>query len=451
VSGIQLGGLASGLDTQGLISQLMAVERGPRSRITLQQAAAQARETALQSVRTDLNALKLATSGMRSAAVWADTQSVESSDATKLTVRRTGGAGPGGYDVAVTQMAAAERRTYAYAAPAAASQIEIFGTDKTKARAVIDLAVGATVDDAAAAINANDKAGVFAVNVNGQLVLAARTTGTGSTFTATGAGSQAGVVAGQNAQGTVGSATFDSQTNVVSGAIPGVELTIKGKTSGVTVTVGGPGPDRSALKDAVKAFVSKYNDVAKSMRTEVAEKRVPNATSSVDASKGALFGDSGVSGIISALRTATMDKVSGHSGVDSLAAIGISTGSATSTVDTNAVAGVLKFDEAAFDAALDKDPRAVQKLLGGDSAVPGFAQKLEGLIDPYTNAGGVLDGRISAADGELTRIKDSLARFDDRLTSKQAVLQKQFTALETALAQSQSAGSQLAARLGLGQ
>jgi flagellar capping protein FliD len=34
MAGIQLSGLVSGLDTQSIISQLMAVERQPRTRIT---------------------------------------------------------------------------------------------------------------------------------------------------------------------------------------------------------------------------------------------------------------------------------------------------------------------------------------------------------------------------------------------------------------------------------
>src|SRR5919202_816456 len=102
MAGIQLTGLVNGLDTQGIISQLMAVERQPRT---------------------------------------AD--------------------GP----------------------------LEIHNQDGTL-RASVQLKAGATVDDAVGAINSSTDANVYAVNVNGDLVLAAKTTGTTSGFSAVGAGTE---------------------------------------------------------------------------------------------------------------------------------------------------------------------------------------------------------------------------------------------------------------------
>jgi flagellar capping protein FliD len=61
---------------------------------------------------------------------------------------------------------------------------------------------------------------------------------------------------------------------------------------------------------------------------------------------------------------------------------------------------------------------------------------------------GVLAQRISSAGADLTRIKDKLDQFDARMDLKQAFYQKQFTALETALQQSQSVGNSLASYLG---
>ena len=46
MAGLQLSGLASGLDTQAIIDQLMAVERQPRTRIEMRQATEQARRSA---------------------------------------------------------------------------------------------------------------------------------------------------------------------------------------------------------------------------------------------------------------------------------------------------------------------------------------------------------------------------------------------------------------------
>ena len=58
-----------------------------------------------------------------------------------------------------------------------------------------------------------------------------------------------------------------------------------------------------------------------------------------------------------------------------------------------------------------------------------------------------MDQRVSDADSELTYIKDSLATMDLRLQTKEDLLRKQFTAMEQAIAASQSASSSLAGQL----
>ena len=58
-----------------------------------------------------------------------------------------------------------------------------------------------------------------------------------------------------------------------------------------------------------------------------------------------------------------------------------------------------------------------------------------------------MDQRVGDADRELTYIKDSLATIDLRLQTKEDLLRKQFTAMESALAASQSQSSSLAGQL----
>src|SRR5919112_1343160 len=240
MAGIQLGGLVSGLDTQSLISQLMAAEPIPRAKITLDQAAATKRQSLLQELGTKVTALKTATDDLKSATTWIDTQTVKSTDENKLTVTRTGGAAPGGYDVTITQLAAAERRTYDYQPPAADGPLTIYAADGTTVRATVDLKAGATVDDAVAAINSSTDAGLYAVNVDGDLVLAAKTTGEASAFSVDGAGTETQRVPGQDAKGTVGTTPFQRPANTLTDVLPGVTLTLKAKTGAdpVGLTVG---------------------------------------------------------------------------------------------------------------------------------------------------------------------------------------------------------------------
>src|SRR3954464_2399255 len=114
MAGLQLGGLASGLDTQSIIDQLMAVDRAPETRMQLQQSVLQARQTALTDVGTRVRNLLDSAKGIGDVATWADTQSLDVSDSTKLTATRVSGAAPGGHDINVTALARSEQRSYAF-------------------------------------------------------------------------------------------------------------------------------------------------------------------------------------------------------------------------------------------------------------------------------------------------------------------------------------------------
>src|SRR3712207_1127152 len=107
-SGIRLGGLSSGLDTEAIVSQLMAIERQPRSRLERKQAAVQARQDALRDISTKLKTLKSAAQALSSSGTWAPTQSITTSDAARVGARATGSINPGTYSVEVTQVATAE-------------------------------------------------------------------------------------------------------------------------------------------------------------------------------------------------------------------------------------------------------------------------------------------------------------------------------------------------------
>lgn len=452
MAGIQLSGLVSGLDTQSIISQLMAVENVPRTRITLQQAAAQKRQSLLQDLNTKVTALKNAADDLKSVGTWLDTQTASSTDDSKVSISRTGGAPPGGYDVTITQLAAAERQTYAYQPPAADGPLTIYGADGTTVRTTVDLKAGATVDDAVAAINSNHDANLYAVNVNGDLVLAAKTTGVGSAFSVTGAGTQTQRVAGQDALFNVSGVDYQRSSNTVTDALPGVTLTLKSKTgaSSVGVTISGPGPDKDGISAKVKAFVDAYNALVDAGRADLSEEKVPTAANTLDAQKGTLHGDSGISGMLTSLRAVVANPVAGLTGLTSLADIGVSTGAANTgaSINQDSVDGKLTFDTGKLTDALTSDPLSVQKLLGGLSGTDGFAQAFDGVIDPYQGTGGIFDQRITSAGQELTTIQSQLDAFDQRMSAKQDFLQKQFTALETALSQSQSTQSSLVSSLG---
>jgi flagellar hook-associated protein 2 len=451
MAGIQMSGLVSGIDTASIIDGLMQVEKLPRTKITLDQDATTKRQSLLQDISAKLTTLKFANDDLKSFLSWGDTQTVESADTSKFTVTRTAGAAPGGYDVSVDQLAAAARQTYKFASPAADGTLDIANADGTP-RFSVPLKAGATVDDAVSAINGST-ANLYAVNVNGNLVLSAKTTGDTSGFGISGAGigQQLESVGGQNAKVTINGTQYERQSNTITDAVPGVSMTLKGKTAvGATVgmTVSNPGPDKDKIVDKVKAFVTAYNDVVTAARADLTDQPVVNASTTADIQKGTLFGDSGLQAMLSQFRSTLSSAVGGLSGsITSMADLGVTTGAASATINQDSLDGKLTLDETKLRGALDADPNAVKTLLGGTSGTNGFAQAFGSILSSYQGSGGLIQARITSATSDLTDLATKLTTFDARMDAKQALLQKQFTAMEQALSQSNSAGSSLASFL----
>jgi flagellar hook-associated protein 2 len=124
--------------------------------------------------------------------------------------------------------------------------------------------------------------------------------------------------------------------------------------------------------------------------------------------------------------------------------LGITTGSASATISQDSLDGKLTIDEAKLGAALDSDPQGVRALLGGASGTSGFSQAFGSILSSYQGSAGLIQARITSATSDLSDLATKLTNFDARMDSRQALLQKQFTAMEQALSQSNSAGSSLA-------
>jgi flagellar hook-associated protein 2 len=442
MAGIQIGGIASGMDTESIITQLMSIESAPRTRTARQQVTVQARQDALRQIDTKLTNLKLAAGDLRSASIWTPTQAVSSGNESVLTARQLAGAAPGGYTVNVSSLASADSRTYQWNAGGGSLTVD-YKAGAGPLTKTFDL-TGKSLDDAVSTINSDDSSPVWAVNVGGKLSLSRRDTGDHANWGFDASGPAIGALTasrdGANASYTVAgdATTYTSHTNVASDGLPGLELTFK-STGTSTVTVSTPAAKSDDVATKLKAFVAAYNDAVDLVRSKLSEKRVVNPQSDDDAKQGALFGDDTLDSVLTSMRQAIS-----AAGLDSLGVSVASTGSGTSP---DALAGKLTFNQATFDTAWAAGPSAVKAKLGSPDAA-GFAQSFEAVLDPITRSGdGLLDQRVSDADSELSYIKDSLASMDLRLQTKEDLLRKQFTAMEQAIAASQSASSSLASQL----
>jgi flagellar hook-associated protein 2 len=462
---INFGGLASGLDTNSIVDQLMAIERQPQNRLKLKQSQIDARKSALQDVESRLKNLRLAAQDLKSATLWLDTQSVDVNDSTKVAAVRTGGAGTGAYQVTVSQLASASQHWYSYGAAPASD--DTFTFTNAAGPYTVTVTAGSDITAAANTINADANAPVYAsvVTTSGgaqYLAFSSKKTGSTSDFTVSDSGGvltedASKAVTGVNAQGFVGAQSFDEPTNVIADAIPGVQLTLKGQTGAtpVTVTVGSPAPDQGAISAKVKAYVDQYNSTVDFIRSKLSEKPVANPQTASDYSKGVLYGDTSLTALLGSLRIAMTDQYGEADGnpttMDQMSELGVSTGGAvgSGTLNQDAISGKLVFDATKFASAMSSDPLSVRRMLGGNSSVTdSFAAAVDNLLAPVVQANGTLDQTISSQDSQRRLISDQIAQMDEILAKKQDMLKQQFAAMEAALQSSQSQGQWLSGQLG---
>ena len=81
---LALSGLASNMDTKTIVQQLMAIERQPQNRLKVKQVTENARQQALKDVQSKLQTLNDAADALSDPALWANTQSLDVNDPTKL-------------------------------------------------------------------------------------------------------------------------------------------------------------------------------------------------------------------------------------------------------------------------------------------------------------------------------------------------------------------------------
>ena len=223
----------------------------------------------------------------------------------------------------------------------------------------------------------------------------------------------------------------------------------------MNINVGPPGPDTKAVQDKVKAFVDTYNSTIDLIKGKLEEQTVKEPKSSSDYAKGALRGDPALQSVLSNLRNLTSDVIAGNPAeYDRLSDIGVGVprASTTGTSSADALAGKLTIDTEKLTAALTADPNAVRRMMGGISGVDGFTQALGAVLEPLSKAStGTLAERSSMIERDIARIKDRQTQMDKRLELKEERLRKQFTAMETALSNSQSSMSWITSQIaGLG-
>ncbi len=451
----KLGGLVSGLDTETLIKQLLAIERRPvalleerKDKLTTEANAWRDLNSRLLNLQNRLADLK-----NLSSSVW-QAKAASVSDTTMLTASASATAQPGTYTVDVIDLAAATTWESGLAVADPDADLGFSGTITVSGGPgdgqTFDVAATDSLHDIAATINQQKETLGFSASViqvspgDYRLVLAGQT-GSANHFELTGAVATSLQIdaanatqrtAAADAQITVNGVPISAAGNTVNDAVPGLTMNLlKTGTSTITVT-----DDHDKVVEAVRAFVDQYNSVVDFM----AEKTKYDPESK---EAGALFGESLVQSIQFALGTRVMNPVEGvPAEFQTLSMVGISMEKFSAG---SGASRKLTFDETKFREALEKDPDAVAKLFTLDDGTgKGVAVRLEEWLEAYTKSGGLVLNRAEMLDQNVKDIEERIAYFDEViLPMKEKRLRDQYIALEKAMAMFQNQGDWLSQQI----
>ena len=448
---ITVGGLATGLDTNKIIDQLVALERRPIDLLETARSAAKAKELALQTFNTKVLAFLSAVDDLRDAN---DVLLRKASSSDEDVVGATASAGAAAGTTTIT-VGALARNAIASAATGVASADASVAAGAgsfsfqvgTGAVQTVTLNAATTLQDLATAIN-DLEAGATATVVNlgttaapdYRLQLSSTATGTSHDLAIVSDDTTLGVAVTQSAQNasfTVSGFTDPvvRESNTVGDFLTGVTFTLRDTGGPVTVTVS---TDNDAVTTAVKAAVTAFNDVAGYVADEsIVTQDTTGNDRNVQA--GPLAFDGTVRNILARLHDLVSGQVEGLPGrYNSLGQVGL-----TTTRD-----GTLALDATKLKAALADDAGAVSELFGGTSSVDGVADRLHEFLSGVTQVDGLINIRSTAVSDEIDRLNDDIATGTRNLDQFEATLRARFAALEVLVNSLQSQGAFLQNALG---
>jgi flagellar hook-associated protein 2 len=451
---VTFSGLASGLDTAAIIDALMQVAREPINRLQTKRSSYTSKASRLSDLRTRLSSL-------RTSALALDTASelrsytATSSDTGTLTAAASSSAAPGSYTVNVKQLASAQR-SYS-SGVAAKDQTGLVGNGQLAIR----VAGGAwstieidqdtdTLEGVAAKINgavSGVSASVVKVSDSEyRLLVAGKESGAANRveFDLTASGKGLTDALGLNAAHVPDQAAQDAwlqmdgknfyrPTNQISDAIAGVTLSLSSASDPETVSVT-VATDLDAVVSKVQGMVSAYNSALSFIKDQFTY----NGTTRSDT----LMGDSAVLTVKNQLQGIIGAEVAAAgSTYNALSKVGFST----------ARDGTLTLDATKLKAALAADPEAVSDLFSysdgdagteNDGVTVRLARTIDGLLRSET---GLLSARAEGIQDTIGAIDDRIAGLERSLSTYEAGLKKQFTALETLLGSLQKQSTYLSA------
>ncbi|OEH86766.1 hypothetical protein BHU72_00380 [Desulfuribacillus stibiiarsenatis] len=472
-SPIRFGGIASGLDTESMIKQLMRAERFPLDRMFQKKRITEWQQEEYRSINTKMLDFRTSASNIRLQGTFL-ARKVTSTNEAAVSAKSTGASSNFTSQIEVTQLAKAGFRN---------SAEDIAITDTKSKTALADYAgdkfsingreftvrADESVEDLLKRIN-DAKIGVSAFydSTTKKVSISSHTPGANKLQITDTDGFLTNQLkltdgfAGQDALFKLNGLETSRDSNTFT--INNVEYTLKAEgTSTISSST-----DTDKIMDTIKDYITKYNDLITSTQEKLTEKKYRSYPPLTDEQKkdmtdkeielweekarsGLLRGDSLLTNMLSDLRTMMSDQVKGLGAgkISSLFDIGIKSNNYQER-------GLLHIDENKLREALETKPDEVIALFTAQSenvSEKGIGTRvydsLNIAIDRVTQKAGRANMSTdnSFMSKELRRFDSQMELFEKRLTEKEERYWKQFTAMEKALQELNSQGDWLMAQL----
>lgn len=451
-SGISFGGLASGLDTQAIISALLAVERRPLLQLEQTKKDLQKQKSLFGELDGLLDKINDATRKLKTTSDFLQMKTA-SSDEALVTASASSSATPGTYSVKVEQLATSQINQAGYSS----ASTDLAG-ETGNVRLQIDVGsntwiidTAPNLDAIAAEINAQDdlndigvRAEVIDTGASNpdpsqryKLVIRSKEPGSANSFSLSvdsggteftnlvnDLNTNPANVAAADAQLNVNGVTVYRSTNTISDLFEGLTLDLKAADPNkeVTITVS---TDATETGATIKKLVDAYNELVDFMEAQ-------NVVDEEGQASSPLFGDTTMRSIRSGLRNIVGGAVTttGNEAFQLLSQIGI-------TADTK---GKLEFSQTKFEEALATDEDAVTALFADETL--GIAKRLEDQLKLYTDSvDGLIKTRNDGYDSRIKQTSDRIEQAERRLELYEVQLTQKYANLETLMARLQGQGS----------
>ncbi len=407
----------SGLDVQGIVSQLMNIERAPIRAIDRKISAAENKISALGSLSSQISELEASADKLKDVSTLGQF-SAASSDEEVLTASASSLEVEESHSIQVEVLATQHRiasttvytstedsvgaGTYSYST--GGNEFSVSLEEGEESLTALSNAINRSPD------NSSINASIIHVDDGYRLVLSSKESGSDNVITTAGDWDQ--LSEARDATIIVDGLTIHPSSNKVSDVIPGVTLNLK-STGTVNLTTGA---DKEKMVETLKEFTTNYNKLQSTLKT---------------LNEGDLKGEGLSLSIDTAIRNSFFQSITGTEDNNK----NVFNFGMTFSKD-----GSLSFNESTFEDAIDSDLYGMLDFFSGDD---GFGELFSATLESFTQSGGVLDTRKTGYNSSISRLESQADRLETRMDKINERYLKTYSELDSLMIQMNSTSTNI--------